>query len=52
MTRRGQVLKGSMGAQITTVFAFLIQAIIVGTVFLKLKNDTASFFSRGGALFL
>lgn len=32
--------------------AFILQAIIMGTVFLKLSDSTATYFSRGGVLFL
>jgi len=51
MVRRLQVLKGSLGAQITNIATFMIQAIVVGTVFLRIPN-TATFFSRGGVLYL
>ena len=52
MVRRLQILKGSLGAQITNVVAFMIQAIVVGTVFLRIPNTTMTFFSRGGVLYL
>ena len=52
MVRRLQILKGSLGAQITNVVAFMIQAIVVGTVFLRIPNTTSTFFSRGGVLYL
>lgn len=32
--------------------AFVVQAILNGTIFFRLKNTTASFYSRGGVLFL
>lgn len=52
MVRRLQVLKGNAAAQIANVVAFMIQAIVVGTVFLRIPNTTATFFSRGGVLYL
>ena len=52
MVRRLQILRGSMAAQITNVVAFMIQAIVVGTVFLRIPNTTTTFFSRGGVLYL
>ena len=52
MVRRLQILKGSLGAQITQVVAFMVQAIVVGTVFLRIPNTTTTFFSRGGVLYL
>lgn len=32
--------------------AYVIQSIIVGTVFLRMENTTTNFFSRGGVIFL
>ena len=52
MVRRLQILKGSVGAQAASIVAFMIQAIVVGTVFLRIPNTTATFFSRGGVLYL
>ena len=52
MVRRLQTLKGSTGDQIANVVAFMIQAIVVGTVFLRIPNTTATFFSRGDVLYL
>ena len=52
MVRRLQILKGSLAAQITNVVAFMIQAIVVGTVFLRIPDTTTTFFSRGGVLYL
>lgn len=52
MVRRLQILKGSAGAQIANIVAFMIQAIVVGTVFLRIPNTTETFFSRGGVLYL
>lgn len=50
--RRLQVLKGNVAAQIVTIVAFTVQAIVVGTVFLRTPNTTATFFSRGSVLHL
>ena len=52
MVRRLQILKGSMADQITNVTAFMIQAVVVGTVFLRIPNTTTTFYSRGGVLYL
>ena len=52
MTRRWQILKGHWATTVLDMFAFLVQAIIMGTVFFRLKNETSTFFSRGGVLFL
>jgi len=52
MVRRLQILKGNAGAQIANVVAFMFQAIVVGTVFLRIPNTTTTFFSRGSVLYL
>ena len=52
MVRRLQILKGNLGAEIGKTVAFMIQAVVVGTVFLRIPNTTATFFSRGGVLYL
>ena len=52
MVRRVQILKGNLGGQIAQIAAFLIQAVVVGTVFLRIPNTSATFFSRGGVLYL
>jgi ATP-binding cassette subfamily G (WHITE) protein 2 (SNQ2) len=52
MVRRPQILKGSEGGRIANIVAFIIQAIVVGTVPLLVLNTTATFFSRGGVLYL
>ncbi|CAL1709796.1 unnamed protein product [Somion occarium] len=51
MLRRVQILKGMMAVQVIQTMTFVIQAIIIGTVFLRLEDATSSFFSRGGVLF-
>ncbi|KAI0342389.1 pleiotropic drug resistance ABC transporter [Trametopsis cervina] len=51
MVRRWQILKGKWVTVLLDMLAFLIQAIIMGTVFFRLNNETGKFFSRGGVLF-
>ncbi|EMD36973.1 hypothetical protein CERSUDRAFT_114880 [Gelatoporia subvermispora B] len=51
MLRRVQIIRGAKAAQIIQVASFILQAIIVGTVFLRLNTATSTFFSRGGVLF-
>jgi ATP-binding cassette, subfamily G (WHITE), member 2, SNQ2 len=52
MVRRWQIIKGQWATVVLDMAAFLVQAIIMGTVFFRLENTTATFFSRGGVLFL
>jgi len=52
MVRRLQTLRGSMADQVTNTVAFMVQAVVVGTVFLRIPNTTTTFFSRGGVLYL
>ncbi|THH12068.1 hypothetical protein EW145_g234 [Phellinidium pouzarii] len=49
--RRVQILKGDWVAQIIQIVSFIFQAIIMGTIFLKVSNSTSAYFSRGGVLF-
>ncbi|KAI0356868.1 pleiotropic drug resistance ABC transporter [Trametes cingulata] len=51
MRRRVQIIRGGVAAQVIQLSSFVLQAIIMGTVFLRLKNHTDTFFSRGGVLF-
>ncbi|KAG8703199.1 hypothetical protein FRC09_004301 [Ceratobasidium sp. 395] len=51
MLRRIQILQGDLAAQTITTAAFLDQALIMGSVFLKMPMATSSYFSRGGVLF-
>ncbi|CAZ84640.1 unnamed protein product [Tuber melanosporum] len=46
-----QRLKGDMSNFFSTVFGNLIMALILGSVFYNLKEDTSSFYSRGALLF-
>ena len=52
MKRRVQILKGDWSAQAITLFSYIFQAIIMGTIFLGLEESTGAFFSRGGVLYL
>ncbi|KAG2159222.1 ABC-2 type transporter-domain-containing protein [Suillus bovinus] len=51
MIRRMQIIKGDLSAQVVQLCAQIFQAIIMGSVFLKLPDATSGFFSRGGVLF-
>ncbi|KAG9114671.1 hypothetical protein FRC07_007621, partial [Ceratobasidium sp. 392] len=51
MLRRVQILRGDLTAQIGTASVFLTQALIMGSVFLKMAAATSAFFSRGDVLF-
>lgn len=52
MLRKLQVLKGNVKALVINIFAFLVQAIVVGTVFFRIPNTSATFFSRTSVLHL
>jgi ATP-binding cassette, subfamily G (WHITE), member 2, SNQ2 len=52
MLRRVQILLGSMATTIINFLVFIIQGIIIGTVFFKLPQATSGYFSRGGVIFL
>ena len=49
--RRAQVAMGDLGTHITVIFAALFQALIIGSVFYQMPQNTSGFFSRGGVLF-
>ncbi|RPD61629.1 pleiotropic drug resistance ABC transporter [Lentinus tigrinus ALCF2SS1-7] len=51
MRRRAQVLRGGILTQVIQIAVHVLQAIIMGTVFLRLSDTTQTFFSRGGVLF-
>ncbi|TFK38228.1 pleiotropic drug resistance ABC transporter [Crucibulum laeve] len=51
MLRRAQILSGNNTATIANLVSFILQGIIVGTVFVKVPETTSAFFSRGGVLF-
>jgi ATP-binding cassette, subfamily G (WHITE), member 2, SNQ2 len=52
MLRRIQILRGNRAAEVVKAVAFVIQAIISGTVYFRLPQSTVAYFSRGGVLFL
>ncbi|CAE6452528.1 unnamed protein product [Rhizoctonia solani] len=51
MLRRLQIIRGDMAAPAITIASFVIQALIIGSVYLKLPQATIAYFSRGGVLF-
>ncbi|KAL4248575.1 ABC transporter superfamily protein [Abortiporus biennis] len=51
MVRRVQIMKGGYAAQIIHLSTFVIQAVIIGTVFVRLPASTSTFYSRGGVIF-
>lgn len=50
--RRLQIIRGNMTHEIINITTFIIQAVIVGTVFLNMAESTSVYFSRGGVIFL
>lgn len=46
-----QRLRGDLTNFYVTVFGNFVMALIIASVFYNLKDDTDSFFSRGGLLF-
>ncbi|EAU85334.2 ABC transporter [Coprinopsis cinerea okayama7 len=51
MRRKVQILRGDMLATFFNTFSFVFQAIIMGSLFLRMPERTSAFFSRGGVLF-
>ncbi|EKM53332.1 uncharacterized protein PHACADRAFT_259626 [Phanerochaete carnosa HHB-10118-sp] len=51
MTRRVQILRGGIALQVVNIAVFIVQAIIIGTVFVRLPDSTLTYFSRGGVIF-
>ncbi|KIY47285.1 pleiotropic drug resistance ABC transporter [Fistulina hepatica ATCC 64428] len=51
MVRRVQILRGNLLATVLNTMTFLVQGIIVGTVYFQSPQTTAAYFSRGGVLF-
>ncbi|KDQ56556.1 hypothetical protein JAAARDRAFT_179141 [Jaapia argillacea MUCL 33604] len=51
MRRRVQILKGSRQVQVVKTMVSIIQAVIMGTLFFQVQDNTAAYFSRGGVLF-
>ena len=52
MTRRVKILKGDWITQLVVLISYVFMAIIMGTLFLRVEDSTAAYFSRGGVLFL
>ena len=51
MRRKVQIIKGNSLATGIQLFSFIIQGIIIGTVFFKMPKSTSAYFSRGGVIF-
>ncbi|KAF7439739.1 hypothetical protein PC9H_000075 [Pleurotus ostreatus] len=51
MRRRVLIVKGDWVTQALTTGTFVIQAVIIGTVFVNTPETTGSYFSRGGVIF-
>ncbi|KAM0756056.1 putative ABC transporter [Meredithblackwellia eburnea MCA 4105] len=51
MKRGFQRLRNDATITATTIFGYIILALIISSVFYNLKNNTNSFFSRGACLF-
>ncbi|KAF9242313.1 ABC-2 type transporter-domain-containing protein [Melanogaster broomeanus] len=51
MRRKWQILMGEWVTHATRIGVQLFQAVIIGSVFLRLPVSTSAYFSRGGVLF-
>ncbi|KAI9464144.1 ABC-2 type transporter-domain-containing protein [Lactarius psammicola] len=51
MLRRLQILRGHIATELIILITFVVQALINGSVFFRLKDETSDYFSRGGILF-
>lgn len=51
MVRGFQRLKGDASLTLSQLIGNFIMALIIGSVFFQLKNDTGSFYARGALLF-
>ncbi|EPQ31436.1 uncharacterized protein PFL1_00771 [Pseudozyma flocculosa PF-1] len=49
--RRAQIVWGDLATQIIMSLAAIFQALITGSVFFQIANNTSGFFSRGGVIF-
>ncbi|KAI0076391.1 pleiotropic drug resistance ABC transporter [Panus rudis PR-1116 ss-1] len=49
--RRLQIMRNAYAVQVIMLLMFVLLAVIMGTVFFRLKDDTSTFYSRGGVLF-
>ncbi|KDR66423.1 hypothetical protein GALMADRAFT_80815 [Galerina marginata CBS 339.88] len=52
MTRRMEIMKANFTSQALSTTSFVLQAIIVGTTFIKIPDSTAAYPARCGILFL
>ncbi|KAG6877004.1 hypothetical protein C0993_011112 [Termitomyces sp. T159_Od127] len=52
MRRRVQILWGNKAEPIVLILSFVLQGVVVGTVYFQSPDATSNFFSRGGVLFL
>ncbi|KAI9448645.1 ABC-2 type transporter-domain-containing protein [Russula earlei] len=51
MLRRLQILRGTIATELVILVTYIVQALINGSVFYRLKDETSAYFSRGGVLF-
>ncbi|KAJ7745683.1 pleiotropic drug resistance ABC transporter [Mycena metata] len=51
MLRRVQIILGARIPTVITLSTFILQGVIVGSVFLNLPQATSAYFSRGGVMF-
>ncbi|EPS96974.1 hypothetical protein FOMPIDRAFT_1025183 [Fomitopsis schrenkii] len=51
MVRRVQIMRGATTALLIEIASFIILALIVGTIYLRLKPNTSTFFSRASVIF-
>ncbi|KAF9817918.1 hypothetical protein IEO21_03112 [Rhodonia placenta] len=51
MVRRVQIMRGNMTAVFIELASFIILALIVGTIYLRMRMNTSTFFSRASVIF-
>ncbi|KAJ6624079.1 ABC-2 type transporter-domain-containing protein [Mycena sp. CBHHK59/15] len=51
MMRRVQIIMGNKMATVINIATFVLQGVIVGSVFVNSPESTSAFFSRGGVMF-
>ncbi|KAH8987621.1 ABC-2 type transporter-domain-containing protein [Lactarius akahatsu] len=51
MLRRLQILRGHIATQLIIFITYILQALVNGSIFLRLKDETSQYFSRAGILF-
>ncbi|KAI9428628.1 pleiotropic drug resistance ABC transporter [Lactarius indigo] len=49
--RRLQILRGHFATQLIILITYIVQALVNGSIFFRLKDETSQYFSRGGVLF-